>query len=140
MIKFTIIYSKKELKEAAKKLLPLLLEHKIMTFTGTLGAGKTSLVKEILAQAGIKGAVSSPTFTYVNIYKNSKELFFHHFDLYRITSPDSFFELGFEELINQKNSHSLIEWPELILPILPQNACHVQIEYHGTEQRKLIVQ
>lgn len=104
--------------------------YSVFCFFGDLGAGKTTLIKKILASCGVTGVITSPTFTYVNIYKNAANQTFYHFDLYRITSIDEFSMLGFDQYLYQPNSFVFIEWPEIILPMLSHDMCSVAIE-HG---------
>ncbi|MFA5074563.1 MAG: tRNA (adenosine(37)-N6)-threonylcarbamoyltransferase complex ATPase subunit type 1 TsaE [Candidatus Babeliales bacterium] len=115
----------KDIKDINKKyILPNLKNYKILTFSGPLGAGKTSLIKEILSSCGIKEIITSPTFNYVNIYKiqDNQNNTYYHFDLYRIDSLNEFLQLGFDEIlydcISDKNSWCFIEWPDVIKDIL----------------------
>jgi len=103
-----------------KNILPELSLFSIVTFQGPLGAGKTTLIKELLKQSGIHENITSPTFGYVNSYTNSQGVTFHHFDLYRINSIENFLSLGFDEYFYQDNSICLIEWPEVITNLLQQ--------------------
>lgn len=91
---------------------------KIFTFKGPLGAGKTTIIKNILKEVGVNEVVTSPTFAYVNSYKTSNGKVYHHFDLYRLDNIDSFLNLGFDEYLNDANNYCFIEWPEIIEPIL----------------------
>ena len=100
-------------------LVPRLSQYKIFTFSGPLGAGKTTIIKELLKQCGVTTTVTSPTFTYLNIYQDSfKKHTFYHFDLYRLTTAESFIDAGFDEYLYMPNSKILIEWPEVIKPLL----------------------
>ena len=134
----TVIFSLNELEKVAQKLWSLREQCKVYTFSGMLGAGKTTLVKEILRQAGVKEVTTSPTFTYVNLYKvDGKTLY--HFDLYRINSLDGFLQQGFDEYLYQPDSWSFIEWPEVIEPLLKKEICDVKLEYEN-DKRKLSYQ
>ncbi len=90
--------------------------HHIFAFTGSLGAGKTTLVRSLLQACGVTGVISSPTFTYVNIYTNNHGQKFYHFDLYRITTVQEFIDAGFDEYLNDQQAYVFIEWPEVIMP------------------------
>lgn len=103
-----------------KNLIPQLDQFSILTFQGPLGAGKTTLIKLLLKQCGIYENTTSPTFGYVNSYTNNQGVTFHHFDLYRINSLETFLSLGFDEYFYQKKSICLIEWPEVITNLLLQ--------------------
>ena len=107
-----------------------LMDHcQVFTFTGPLGAGKTTLVSELLRQTGIKGPITSPTFTYVNEYENEQGKRFYHFDLYRVKSLAEFLSSGFDEYLYAPASWALIEWPEVISPLLNHAVCQVSLEY-----------
>lgn len=110
----------------------------IFTFTGELGAGKTTLIKAFLKECGVTQAVTSPTFTYVNVYENQQGQIFYHFDLYRIKTVDDFIAAGFNEYLYQPNSWSLIEWPDVITPLLNERVCHCILDYEGN-QRKIYI-
>lgn len=131
-------YSHDEVDSIAKELWHYHDRCKVYTFTGPLGAGKTTLVRSILQQAGVKGVISSPTFTYVNAYTNLQGSTFYHFDLYRIADLNDFIANGFDECLYQQNSWSFIEWPELVMPLLKKRACHVTLDYSGKDERELL--
>jgi len=109
----------------------------IFTLQGPLGAGKTSLVKEILRQNNVTDVVTSPTFTYVKNYSNPSGQTFHHFDLYRIGSLENFIAAGFDEYLyenSERKSFCFIEWPEIIFPLLDQQenrfrTCKISLNY-----------
>lgn len=136
----TIIYGVDEVESVAQRLKELLSTCKVMTFTGTLGAGKTTLIRALLRRCGVQGDITSPTFTYMNVYEDSEGNTLYHFDLYRITSVDMFVNAGFDEYLYQPNSWTLIEWPEVIAPLLTHDVCHVYLDYYDElEKRKLRV-
>lgn len=138
MKKYEIIYTLDEVTAVAQELRKLLSSCSGMTFTGSLGAGKTTLVQELLRQCGIKGAIQSPTFTYVNIYLNERRQTFYHFDLYRLSSPEAFMALGLQEYLYNPNSWSLIEWPAVIDSLLTHDVCRVTVEYIDEAHRRLL--
>ena len=127
--KETIIYGFEEVPCVAEQLLKCLHACKVMTFTGTLGAGKTTLIRELLRRVGIQEPVTSPTFTYMNVYTNQIGQKFYHFDLYRIESLEDFCSAGFDEYLYQPNSWAFIEWPAPIMPLLTHDVCHIFLEY-----------
>lgn len=132
-----IEYKLSELETIVELLKDSMPRYKVFTFSGQLGAGKSTLIRALLRSCGIQGVIASPTFTYMNAYENEQGQYFYHFDLYRINSLDAFVNAGFNEYLYQPNSWCFIEWPELIMPLLMQNACHISIEYLDQNQRKI---
>lgn len=100
----------------------------IFAFYGSLGAGKTTLIKELISTitAVKKTDVTSPTFTYVQTYGNEPSV--HHFDLYRINTLSQFEAMGFGEYLEEM---CFIEWPEVIEEILPLKTVRIRIGYEG---------
>ena len=129
------------LPEAAKKILLSAKEKKIFCFYGELGAGKTTLIKEICKQLGVTDPGSSPTFSLVNEYKASllsprkKEEAFsiYHFDLYRLKNESEIFDIGYEEYLFS-GSYCFIEWPELIEHLLPAEVVKVNIQVKDNQR------
>ncbi len=131
-----LIFSESEIPEVVDYLYNYLNDCKILAFSGPLGAGKTTLIRELLHKCGVKEPIRSPTFIYVNRYKNDQGQVFYHFDLYRIEELTDFLEAGFDEYLEDPNGWCLIEWPEVIEPILKGRACFVFIDYYN-DKRKL---
>ncbi len=86
-------------------------------FSGTLGSGKTTLIKEICLGLGVRERISSPTFSLVNEYRGKEDEPIFHFDLYRLKDLDEIQHIGFTEYLDS-GSLCLIEWPEMIKPLL----------------------
>jgi tRNA threonylcarbamoyladenosine biosynthesis protein TsaE len=97
----------------------------IICLIGGLGVGKTAFTGGIADALGIKGYITSPTFTIVNEYKGSIPLY--HFDVYRIADPEEMFEIGFDEYIDGSGI-VVIEWADLIKEVLPAEHILVKIE------------
>ncbi len=133
----TVIYGLDELDQAVALLYEQRLTCSVYTFTGTLGAGKTTLIRRLLQSFGVHEVIASPTFTYVNIYTSSQEQWLYHFDCYRIATLDEFIEAGFGEYLYAPGSWSFIEWPEIVMPLLTHNVCHVTLDYCGQDKREL---
>lgn len=134
----TFTYGINDLEFVAQRIKELLSHCKVMTFTGTLGAGKTTLIRALMRQCGIDNEVTSPTFTYMNVYEDEQGNHFYHFDLYRITSVDMFHHAGFDEYLYQPHSWALIEWPEVIEPLLTHDVCHVYIDYGDDLEKRIL--
>lgn len=98
----------------------------VVALNGDLGAGKTTLVREVLYALGITGNVKSPTFTYVEPYM-LPELRIYHFDLYRFGDPEEWFDLGFDEYFVH-DSICFIEWAEKALELIPVLDWEINLE------------
>lgn len=90
----------------------------VVTLSGELGAGKTTLVRGMLRGLGWAGPVKSPSYTLVEHYVFSR-LYFYHFDFYRVTGPQEWDNLGFAECF-QPTAVCVIEWPERVAGCLPK--------------------
>ncbi len=106
----------------------------VVSLFGDLGAGKTQLVKGIVAGAtGIsEEQVGSPTFVYLNIYQGPKTIY--HFDLYRLHDVDEFLSMGFDDYF-AAGGICCIEWPERVSSIIPANAIRITLSTVGEEER-----
>lgn len=133
-----IIKDKKHLPAAAKEFLEYAGDNRIFAFHGSMGAGKTTIIKAICEALGATDIVSSPTFTIVNEYRTSKGDTLYHIDFYRIKKQEEVFDFGIEEYLTGK-SYCFMEWPELIEEILPQETVSVRISVDDQEQRILLI-
>ena len=89
----------------------------IVTLSGDLGAGKTTLVRGVLRARGIEGAIKSPTYALVEHYRASS-LYFYHIDFYRFADPEEWETTGLTECFTA-DTVCLIEWPERVAKLLP---------------------
>ncbi len=131
-----IIKDKRYLHSGAKKILDYLKRKKIVAFYGTMGSGKTTIIKTICKILGAVDIVSSPTFTLVNEYKTSLGESLFHIDLHRIKKIDEVFDFGIEEYLSS-GSYCFIEWPEMVEGILPPDTVNVRIIVANKEYRIL---
>jgi tRNA threonylcarbamoyladenosine biosynthesis protein TsaE len=122
-----------ELPAVAKQLLKWFDGEKVVAFYGPMGAGKTTLIKAICEELGVKDTVSSPTFSIVNEYRTAKGEKIYHFDFYRIKSVDEAYDMGYEEYFYSK-AYCFIEWPEKIGELMPLTFEKVRIELKGEER------
>lgn len=133
----SLTYSLSSIDEVVELLYEKMQTHRVFTFTGPLGAGKTALIKLLLARCGVSDVVTSPTFTYMAVYSNDKKDTFYHFDLYRMCSLDDFMHAGFDEYLYVPGSWAFIEWPEIVMPLLTNSVCHINLDYLDLETRSL---
>jgi len=113
------ITSLENLSDIALQLLSL-TDNRIFAFYGTMGVGKTTLIKYLCKHLKVIDSISSPTFSIVNEYINMDGDKIFHFDFYRLQNLDEADKIGFETYINSGN-YCFIEWPDLIESFLPKN-------------------
>jgi tRNA threonylcarbamoyladenosine biosynthesis protein TsaE len=113
----------------------------IVCFFGDLGAGKTTFIKGLASAASgcSPDQVSSPTFTYLNIYQGQGLTTVYHFDLYRLHDADEFLSMGFDEFFFE-GGICCIEWSERIERILPSNCLKVTLKHNNEQEREVIIQ
>ena len=99
----------------------------VFAFNGKMGAGKTTFIKAICEELGVKETVNSPTFSIVNEYEAADKRIIYHFDCYRINKVQEALDLGAEEYLYSGNL-CLIEWSENIASLLPDSLVNVNIE------------
>ncbi len=128
-----IVNSLADLPKAAQQLLDFAGDKKIFVFRGDMGAGKTTFIKVLCRELGIEDVVSSPTYSIVNEYISPKGAVYH-FDFYRIKNIQEAYDLGYEEYF-YSGAICLIEWPELVAELLPENLVHVDISIANNTQR-----
>jgi tRNA threonylcarbamoyladenosine biosynthesis protein TsaE len=126
-----------DLKEAAKRLLEFSGSQKMFVFYGDMGAGKTTFIKAVCSELGVKETVSSPTFSIVNEYEGNGHRIYH-FDFYRIKSIQEAYDIGYEEYF-YSGDICLIEWPEKIEELLPEHYIKVRITTVDPDKRVLII-
>ena len=85
---------------------------RVFTFTGPLGAGKTTLIKALCKQLGVETGMASPSFSIVNEYRTSIGEAVYHFDLYRLNKPEELEGIGFTEYLDSGH-YCFVEWPAL---------------------------
>jgi tRNA threonylcarbamoyladenosine biosynthesis protein TsaE len=120
------------IREAAREFISHIGQARVFAFYGKMGAGKTTFVKAICEELGVEDVITSPTFAIVNEYTASsvddkQQAPIYHFDFYRIKKLEEVYDMGYEEYF-YSGALCLIEWPELIEDILPDDAVKVTIE------------
>jgi tRNA threonylcarbamoyladenosine biosynthesis protein TsaE len=135
--KHELVFMQADLPEVVRQVLDSCKDVQVVTLTGTLGAGKTTFAIELMRQLGVEGEMQSPTYTYIQIYKNDAGKNFYHFDLYRLQDKNSFLFAGFDEFLYQPNSLAIIEWPEIIEPLLHKDVCFIELQYIDDVTRKI---
>lgn len=126
-----------DLPGTAKQLLNLSKGQVVWLLHGEMGSGKTTLVKSIVNKLGVDSLVTSPTFSIVNEY-GEEENTVYHFDLYRLKNEAEALDIGFEEYLTS-GKLCLIEWPEKVSNLLPDQVFEVKIEFHDPVSRNIYV-
>ena len=132
--------SREETFQFAKSMAEQVRPGQVICLKGDLGVGKTVFAQGFGAGRGITEPMSSPTFTILREYHEGS-LPLYHFDVYRVSDPDEMEETGFFDFVNG-DGVTLIEWAELILDVIPEDATWVTIEKDtekGFDYRKITV-
>ena len=122
--------------DALAKELSTRISHPIVLFDGSMGMGKTTLIKALCKQLNVVDTVSGPTFSLINEYKTKDDKSIYHFDCYRLETPEEAYDFGAEEYLDS-GSICLIEWAEKIQPLLPQEVHRIKLEYIDQNTRKI---
>jgi tRNA threonylcarbamoyladenosine biosynthesis protein TsaE len=133
-----IIRDKKHLHAAARQLLEQTGDSKIFAFYGSMGAGKTTIIKAVCEVLGVTDIISSPTFTLVNEYRTASGEAVYHIDFYRIKKQEEVFDFGVEEYLTGE-TYCFMEWPGLVEEILPPDTVKIIITVDSSEQRILSI-
>ena len=112
------------------------LVHSLVLLVGDLGAGKTTLTKELLTIRGCVDEGSSPSYSIINQYMTNDSNRIYHIDLYRLNSADEAFRLGLEDII-YSGDLCLVEWPQIIYDYLEEPYHIIKIEVN-TDKKRLI--
>ncbi|ATA69203.1 tRNA (adenosine(37)-N6)-threonylcarbamoyltransferase complex ATPase subunit type 1 TsaE [Capnocytophaga cynodegmi] len=129
-----ITYSLSEIDAVAQQILPL-LSSKVVVFEGSMGMGKTTLIKSLVKALAIDDVTGSPTFGLVNHYESDDNIVYH-FDFYRIEHEEEAFDIGFEEYL-YSGAWCFIEWAERVSSYLPERYTTIEIQWIDTDKRKL---
>lgn len=133
-------YSLQEIDRVASDFVKILAESpsKVVAFYAEMGAGKTTFIKALCAQLGVDAEVNSPTFAIVNDYPSPNGSVFH-FDYYRIKSLSEAYDIGSEDYF-YSGCICLIEWPEKMEALLPEDAIVVRISVLDDGRREMLVE
>lgn len=138
MDKIIEINSLEELDKVAEAVIDSLDGRTVVAFDAPMGAGKTTLISRIAALLGAEDSVTSPTFAIVNQYEGSDRTIYH-FDMYRIDRIEEALDFGSEEYLSS-GELCLVEWPEKIEPLLPEDTMVVKIEILSEISRRFVIQ
>lgn len=120
------ITSLDNIQDAARTFIDQMGDRKVFAFYGHMGAGKTTFIKALCEAMGVEDVITSPTFSLVNDYTDRNGNSIYHFDFYRIKKLEEVYDMGYEDYF-YSGSLCLMEWPELIEELLPEDAVKVTI-------------
>lgn len=128
------------LPQAAKEFAALMGNETVYAFYGEMGAGKTTFIRELCRALGVEeDLANSPSFSIINEYRSdtTAELIYH-FDLYRLESVEEALEIGVEDYFDS-GALCLLEWPERIEPLLPDDTVKVTIRVNPDDSRTMLI-
>ncbi len=128
----TLTSTLSSLTKVSVQILEAFPESRVFALYGRMGAGKTTLIKELCRKLDVVDEVQSPTFSIINEYKTVEGASVFHFDFYRINKIEEVFDIGYEDYI-YSGSYCFIEWPELAEDLLPEGT--VRLEISGENER-----
>lgn len=133
-IEFTL----ENIEPTADDFLQICSGHKVFAFSGDLGAGKTTFVNSVCKALGVEESITSPTYSIIQEYLSKNNNIIYHIDLYRIKSRMEAMEAGIEDCLNSKEI-CMVEWPERVPDIFPDDTVFTTIEILSDNERKLII-
>ena len=136
-MKKQISHSEAETEKIAWELAKSLSPGTVLTLNGDLGAGKTVFARGFARGLGVEEAVSSPTYTIAQEYSLPGGFRLYHLDLYRISSPDAGLAFGVDEFFNDPKAFALVEWPERVGNVIPDNAGKIFIRHLNETEREI---
>lgn len=131
------INSVDELSQVSELLISWRDKSNIVAFYGPMGAGKTTLIKNLCHKLGVTDEVNSPTFALVNEYPTPIKSSVFHFDFYRIKKLEEVYDIGYEDYF-YSGRLCLLEWPELISPLMPDHFIKVEIALGDSDNARKI--
>lgn len=136
MEKVIEINSLEELDSVAQTVIDSLEGRTVVAFDAPMGAGKTTLIGRMVRLLGAEDDVTSPTFAIVNQYEGVRTIY--HFDMYRIERIEEALDFGSEEYLSS-GELCLVEWPEKIEALLPDDTMVVKIEILSENARRFVI-
>lgn len=130
------INSLDELDMVAAEVIGSLNGRTVVAFDAPMGAGKTTLISRIARHLGSEDDTTSPTFAIVNQYEGDRTIY--HFDMYRIDRIEEALDFGTEEYLSS-GELCLVEWPEKIEALLPDDTMVVKIEILSNTSRRFLI-
>ena len=134
-----LIPTLERIHESARSFIEQMGDHTIFAFYGKMGTGKTTFIKALCEELGVEDGITSPSFAIVNEYHSPTVGPIFHFDFYRIKKLEEVYDMGYEDYFYSGHL-CLIEWPELIEDLLPDDAVRIHIEELSDGQREVKIE
>lgn len=130
------LYDAEGKKVPFRSVLEVYPDRRVYAFEGSMGAGKTTFIKALCEELGVTDVVNSPTFAIVNVYEDAEGEDIYHFDCYRLKSVAEAQDFGAEDYL-YSGCYCLVEWPDIIASLLPEDTVTVTIEPQTDGSRRL---
>ncbi|MDD2961879.1 MAG: tRNA (adenosine(37)-N6)-threonylcarbamoyltransferase complex ATPase subunit type 1 TsaE [Muribaculaceae bacterium] len=131
------IKSLETINEAARQFIEVMDEYTIFAFYGEMGAGKTTFINALCNELGVDDITNSPSFSIINEYRSSSTAeLIYHFDCYRLNNIGEAEDIGTEDYFDS-GALCLIEWPERIEELLPEDTVKVEIKEVENGEREI---
>ncbi len=137
-----IAYTLNNIEEAVQQFWQYARDYRIMAFSGTLGAGKTTFTSALCRYLGVQDAVSSPTFRLINEYtfvQDGQERTIYHSDWYRLHDEDDAINAGIEDMLHGDSAYCIIEWPERAPGLLPPGTLYASFTLLSPDERQISI-
>lgn len=131
-----IINNLEGIHDVARQFIEKIGGKRVLAFYGKMGAGKTTFIKAVCEVLGVTDVITSPTFAIVNEYTDGEGAPVYHFDFYRIKKIEEVYDMGYEDYFYSGNI-CLMEWPELIEDLLPDDALRITISEAADGKRQI---
>lgn len=135
-----ISYTLADIQDAVQQFWQYAHSYRIMAFSGTLGAGKTTFTSALCRYLEVQDTVSSPTFSLINEYtflQEGREMTIYHSDWYRLHDADDAINAGIEDMLQAGDAYCIIEWPERAPELLPPGTLWVKFELLSPDERSI---
>lgn len=126
------------IQAAAKEIWSQYRHYKVWAFHAAMGSGKTTFIHALCDVLGVTDAVGSPTFSIINQYRMADGQTLYHLDLYRINDDEEAVQAGVEEVL-YSGDYCMVEWPDKIPGLLPDDALQLQIEPLNDTTRRITI-
>ncbi len=138
MLYLSFDYALNDLQRVSNQIITHLTADKIVLFYGDIGAGKTTLIKQLCHDLGVKETATSPTFSIINEYAVNQAKIYH-FDFYRLKNQTEALDMGYEEYFYSGN-YCFVEWPEKIPDLIPASCVKINLTVTGEQTRRITIE